>query len=224
MLTLRPGLGVFQEYYETGPLSNLSPSTISWIPSLTTFMMFLGGPFVGHLFDSYGPRPLLLVGSIFHVFGLMMTSLSTKYYQYILAQGICSPLGASMIFYPAMSSVPTWFLKKRAFAFGIMAAGSSLGGVIFPIMVQRLIPEVGFGWTIRIVAFMILALLIVANLTVTSRINHTPKPFILMNFVKPLTEPTFALVTAGSFLFFYGLFLPFTYIILQAQELSLIHI
>ena len=75
-----------------------------------------------------------------------MASLASEYYQFILAQGICSPIGASMIFYPAMSTIPTWFFRKRGAAFGIVAAGSSLGGVIFPIMVQRLIVEVGFGW------------------------------------------------------------------------------
>lgn len=37
-----------------------------------------------------------------------------------------------MIFYPAMNSVGTWFFKRRAFAFGVMAAGSSLGGVHIP--------------------------------------------------------------------------------------------
>ena len=67
-------------------------------------------------------------------------------YQFILAQGICSPLGTSMIFYPAMSTITTWFFQKRGFAFGIIASGSSLGGVILPILVQRLNDEVGFGW------------------------------------------------------------------------------
>jgi MFS family permease len=95
-------------------------------------MMFFGGPFFGKIFDSYGPRWILLGGSFFHVFGLMMTSLSTQYYQFILAQGIVSALGASAIFYASMSSVGTWFFKKRATAFGIMASGSSLGGVVLP--------------------------------------------------------------------------------------------
>ena len=39
---VRSGIGVFQDYYQTGPLSNFSPSTVAWIPSLQTFMMFLG--------------------------------------------------------------------------------------------------------------------------------------------------------------------------------------
>lgn len=58
------------------------------------------GPFVGKLFDNYGPRYLLLAGTVLHVFGLMMASVSKEYYQFILSQGVCSPIGASMLFFP----------------------------------------------------------------------------------------------------------------------------
>lgn len=120
-----------------------------------------------------------------------------------------------------MSTVSTWFFHKRAFAFGCMAAGSSLGGVIFPIMVAHLIPEVGFAWTMRICAFLILGLMIVANLTVRSRIPPFPKPVNLMEFITPLRELPFVLTTLGSFLFFFGMFLPINYIILQAGSLGM---
>ncbi|MCJ1435451.1 hypothetical protein MMC27_004824 [Xylographa pallens] len=214
-------IGVFQDYYQTTLLRQYSPSTVSWIVSLETFMMFLGGPIMGKLYDNYGPRYLLLVGTFLHVFGLMMTSISTEYYQFILAQGICSPIGASAIFYPALSAVATWFFHRRALAFGIMASGSSLGGVIFPILVQNLIPKIGFPWTMRVSAFLILALLIIANLTVKSRLPPSPKPFSLMAFVKPLSEPTFALLTLGSFFIFFGIFIPFTFIQLSGQALGM---
>jgi predicted MFS family arabinose efflux permease len=59
----------------------------------------LQGPIIGKCYDSFGPRYILLVGSFFHVFGLMMTSISSRYYQFLLAQGICSAIGASAIFY-----------------------------------------------------------------------------------------------------------------------------
>lgn len=180
-------------------------------------MMFAGGPFAGKWFDNHGPRALLLVGSFLHVFGLMMTSLSTKYYQFFLAQGVCSALGASFIFYPAMSSTGTWFFKKRATAFGLIASGSSLGGVIFPIMVTKSIPRIGFAWSMRVAAFTILGLLIIANLTVTSRLKPRPRPFVFMEFVTPLRERPFLLTCLASFMFFFGTFLPFNYIILQAQ-------
>jgi MFS family permease len=150
------------------------------------------------------------------VFGLMMTSLSSKYYQFVLAQGIVSSAGASAIFYPAVSALVTWFLKRRSFALGIVASGSSLGGVIFPIMIQKLIPQIGFPWTMRAAAFMILGLLIFANLTVKARIPPSPKPLILMEFITPFTEIPFVFTSLGSFFVFFGLFIPFNYIILQA--------
>jgi predicted small integral membrane protein len=81
-----------------------------------------------------------------------------------------------------------------------------LGGVIFPIMVVHLIPEIGFGWTMRTCAFLILALLLFANLTVTSRIRPTRRPFSVMAFIRPLKEPSFALLTSAIFLFYWGMF------------------
>ncbi|CAL8577887.1 hypothetical protein XPA_003699 [Xanthoria parietina] len=131
---------------------------------------------------------------------------------------VCSPIGASLIFYPAMSSTGTWFFKRRALAFGIMAAGSSLGGVILPIMVDRIIARAGFPWAMRGAAFLLLALLIYANLTVRSRLPPSPKPWSLMEFVLPFRELTFSLVVFASFLFFAGMFLPFTFVILSAQH------
>ncbi len=122
-----------------------------------------------------------------------------------------------MIFYPAMNSVGTWFHKNRALAFGVMASGSSLGGVIFPIMIKRLVAEVGFAWAMRTAAFLVLALLIYANLTVKSRLPPNPKPWSLKEFADPFRELPYTLVVMAAFLFFFGMFLPFTYIILEAK-------
>lgn len=218
MLIITKGIGVFQTYYESHQLSNMSPSTVAWITSLETFMMFFAGPVFGSLFDNYGPRAILLGGSLLHVFGLMMTSLSSEYYQFILAQGICSPLGASAIFNASVNCVSTWFGKRRAFALGVMASGSSLGGVIFPIMVTKLIPEVQFPWAMRICAFLILGMLIISNLTLKSRLPPQKKPFQVMNFIRPLKDIKFVMTVAAAFFFFWGMFLPFTFIITQAER------
>jgi MFS family permease len=55
---------------------------------------------VGILYDHFGHRSPLLIGTILHVFGIMMASLGTEYYQILLAQGFCSGLGVSGIFQP----------------------------------------------------------------------------------------------------------------------------
>lgn len=62
----------------------------------------LQGPLVGAIYDHHGPRWLLIIGSFLHVFGIMMVSLGTEYYQIILAQGLCSAIGVSAIFQPCM--------------------------------------------------------------------------------------------------------------------------
>ena len=85
-------------------------------------------------------------------------------------------------------------------------------------MVQKLIPEVGFGWAMRISAFIILALLAYANVTVKSRLSPMKKPWGIMEFLTPFKEPPFSLTVLASFLFMFGMFIPFTFVILAAQH------
>lgn len=117
----------------------------------------------------------------------------------------------------AMAAVGTWFKKRRALAFGIMVSGSSLGGVILPIMVQRLIREIGFGWAMRTTAFFLLGLLVFGNFAVKSRLPPTKAPWKLANFVKPFTEVPFSLLVVGAFFVYLGGFLPFNFIIVQGE-------
>lgn len=173
---------------------------------------------MGRLFDNYGPRWLLLGGTVLHPFGLFMVSLCTRYYQFILAQSICSAAGASLLFFTGATAVSTWFVRHRALALGLTVAGSSLGGVVFPVMVHRLVPQIGFPWTVRSCAFLILALCVFANFTVTSRLRHSPKTFRLSDYWRPLREGPFATFTFAYFLFYLGFFVPYNFIILEAER------
>jgi hypothetical protein len=102
-------------------------------------------------------------------------------------------------------------------------------------MIINLLPKIGFGWTIRCCAFLILALLIFASFTLTSRLEPTKRPIELMAFIRPLKEPAFALWTASVFFFYCmrgfrffrlclvsltrctgGMFVPFTFIVAHA--------
>ncbi|KAI1480148.1 MFS general substrate transporter [Daldinia eschscholtzii] len=213
-------IGVFEEYYtsQSSPMSNYSEGVISWITSLQAWGLPFGGIIFGRVFDCYGPRWLLLLGSIGYVFGFMMVSVSHSYYQFLLSQGIVAAFSSSAVFNACTSSIVTWFFAKRAYAFGVMVSGSSLGGVIMPIMMSRLIPRIGFPWTVRAVAFMILGLLSITTVTVRSRLPTQPKPFTFKNYIRGFREPAYAWTCIASFVFYLGLFLPFNYIILQAKD------
>jgi hypothetical protein len=82
---------------------------------------------------------------------------------------------------------------------------------------QMIAQGVSFGWALRSIAFMFLGLLIIACLTCHSRLQHTPKPFNPLEFVRPLREPRFLLMVLGAFFCFWGIFLPLNYIILYAE-------
>lgn len=121
-----------------------------------------------------------------------------------------------MCYLIALSVVPGWFDKKRGLAFGITASGSSIGGVIFPIMVQRLIDQVGYGWAMRISAFMILGLLSIANLTIKSRLPPRPKSMTKEELIQPFRELVNLLVVTGFMLLTFGIFIPIDYIVAEA--------
>ncbi|KAL6713045.1 hypothetical protein ACLMJK_009441 [Lecanora helva] len=211
-------IGLFQAQYEGNQLKEYTSSQVSWITSAEFFFMLVFSTVAGKLFDSYGPTVPLLIGSFMHVFGLMMASLSSEYYQFFLSQSVCSGIGTSLIFTPSMTTPQTFFKKKRGIAGGLTVAGSSLGGVIFPLMVQHLIPDVGFPWTMRTCAFLIFTLLVFANLTVSSNFPHKPRPISIMDYIGPLGEPNFAILAVASFFMYWGLFVPFDEIVIAAHH------
>lgn len=119
--------GVYQTYYQLDMLSSESSSNIAWIGSFQGFLLFLGSAVTGPFFDMGYLRTLLSLGSFFSVFGMMMTSLCSKYWQAFLAQGLTVGIGFGMLFLPSVAIVSQYFSTRRAFAFGIAASGSSLG-------------------------------------------------------------------------------------------------
>jgi hypothetical protein len=120
--------GVYQTYYESGALFQSSSSDISWIGSVQAFCLLVVGFVTGPLFDKGYLRVLLLVGSFGIVFGHMMLSLCTTYWQALLAQGFVIGLGAGCLFVPGVAILPTYFKSKLGLVIGLAASGSSMGG------------------------------------------------------------------------------------------------
>lgn len=163
--------GVFQEYLGSsgGPLADYNDSTIAWIVGVQYFLIFGCGSFAGRLFDLGYWRPLFTFGAVVLVVSQMLLSLCTEYYQIFLAQGVGLGLGFGATFNIAVSCPAHHFNRRRGLAMGIVATGSSVGGTIFPIMIGRLIPQIGYGWTMRAVGFMALAMCTIASFCLSTR-------------------------------------------------------
>lgn len=160
-----------------------------------------------------------------------MTSLCTEYYQFFLAQAIL--LGVSMSFttWPPVAVVSRHMPHRRGLALGLVISGSSLGGLIWPIVLQQLLyhTSLGFGWTMRVVGFIMLPMLAVACLVVV----EAPRPKMDpadsesgqeqgSQEQKPETKkkadlsivkkPAFLLLCLGLAIGYLGLFAPFFYV------------
>lgn len=140
----------------------------------------------------------------------MMLSLSTTYYQVLLSQAVCIGLGTGCMFIPGVAVLSTYFSTRIATAVGIAAAGSSIGGIIYPIVFHNLQQSIGFPWATRVIGFVMLATLLVANAVLRVRVLPDGRRKILD--LTAWKELPFVFFVAGSFIGFLGLYTPFFYI------------
>jgi MFS family permease len=88
------------------------------------------GTLAGWILDSGYLHVLLVAGTLLEVLGMFMTSLSSKYWQVLLAQGICVGLGSGLLGLTSVAVIPLYFSSKKMLATGIAATGSSIGGFL----------------------------------------------------------------------------------------------
>ncbi|GAA5981891.1 hypothetical protein JCM11641_001933 [Rhodosporidiobolus odoratus] len=212
--------GVFQTYYGSHQLSQLSHSSISWIGSLQLCLVLACAVISGKVFDAGGIKYLLFTSLCIYTAGLFGLSEASKYYQILLGQGLACGLAAGIAFVPAASSVSHWFKKRRATALGILATGSSFGGMIYPAMLNQLFDKVGYGWAVRAAAFITIGLVGIALVLVNSRLPPRPLPKATQIFdMSPLKERSFLLFVLGETIIMLGLYMPYFYI----QDYALAH-
>ncbi|KAJ5035093.1 uncharacterized protein L3040_008354 [Drepanopeziza brunnea f. sp. 'multigermtubi'] len=190
--------GAYQNYYENALLRDETPSRISWIGSIQGFLLILvGGLFTGPIFDTGHLRGLGICTSI-------DSALEAK-----------NSLFGNTHFGPG-EFFPQYFTERRALAAGLAAAGSSLGGVIHPIVFHELQPRIGFRWATRVIAFIMLATLTIPLAVMRAKVfPSTRRP--LFDF-QVLRNIPYILFTIGEFFGFMGLYVPFYYITTYSTE------
>ena len=208
--------GDFQTYYETSLLRTESASDISWIGSLQACLLLVVGALTGPIYDAGYIRPLLYVGTILNVTGLMMTSICTNFWQLALAQGAMIGIGDGCLFLTSVAIVPQYFSTRKATATGVASMGSGIGGVIFPVIFRQLQPSIGFGWTTRVIAFVVLATSTIYLVGMKPRVlPRTKRRLVNINALKELP---FLFFNLGTFFGFMGIYVAYFYVQLYAIE------
>lgn len=112
--------------------------------SLTSILI---SPLAGSLMDKRSARLMFSIGAAFLGTALVLISLSRNVWEFVLVFGLLmsvsstllGPLGANTL-------VARWFSRRRGRALGLAAVGTSLGGLLVPLMLQVLIEA--HGWRI----------------------------------------------------------------------------
>ena len=116
-------------------------------------------------------------------------------------------------FYPTISAISHWFDHKRGLALGIVVGGSSIGGICWPFMLERLFDAIGFAWTVRTAGFMCLALLTLSCFLVVPRLPPRKSAEVKFSDVKEIfADWRYTLLTVAMFFVFWGMFIPFYYL------------
>lgn len=203
--------GVFQDYYSRFFLTNYTPSQIGWIGSVQLFLQFFLGIPAGLLFDEGYFYPMVVIASVLYNFSYVWTTriiarhwpLARFYmlslakpqqlYQVFLAHGVGVGLALGFLFLPALALMAHHFQRRRTLAMGIVMSGSSVGGVVFPIMLKyvsflsciiwltyprcfsQLIKSHGFPYATRAAAYLCTGMMILAISLMRTRLPPRSK-------------------------------------------------
>jgi MFS family permease len=208
-------LSSLHAWISTHQLASYSSSSVGWIFSTFPFFLYFAGVQIGPIFDVYGPRVLVIAGSIGLVTSLMCLSVSTEYYQFMLSFGVLGGLSTCCLFTSAVSAIGHWFHRRRGFAMGIACTAGGTGGLAYSLIMLFLAPRIGFGWSIRIIGFICAGLCTIACLFVKSRLPPNKAKGAKID-IKALRDPPYAIITLAVFLVEFAVFIPYTFLVDQA--------
>ncbi len=167
-------LATFQAYLITTQSVRLSSGAVGGtIFGYASFSLLLG-LYAGPLFDKYGPRWLLLAGTLCLLASLLITSISTEYASLLSALAILSSMTTPLLSIPSLAAIGHFFNRNRGLATGVATTASSASGVVFPFLLQALYERVGWAWAMRALALISLTLAVAANFLIRARPAPSP--------------------------------------------------
>ncbi|KAH8774534.1 major facilitator superfamily transporter [Diaporthe sp. PMI_573] len=205
---LPASFGVYQLYYTEQ--RGLSSPQASWIGSSQVFLTLALGTLSGRLADAGYSRHAVLAGCLVIVSGTLLTSFCTRYWQFLIVQGIYIGFGLGMAYMPSIAVIGCYFKRRRSLALALSTTGGGFGSLIFPSVLQYLIPKIGFPWAVRCSALVALVLALIANLLLKPRVLPAkPGPMVDLAAFRELSYLFF---TIGTCLYFMALYFSFFYI------------
>ncbi|KAI0047197.1 MFS general substrate transporter [Auriscalpium vulgare] len=205
--------GIYQDLFTREHAA--SAMRVSWIGSTQLFLIIATGGPAGKLYDMGHFRFVVGAGSVLFTTALFMVSLADprKYYQIFLSQGIAMGIGGGMVYIPSLA-VQAEHWPRRTLVMGIVSSGVPVGGTFFPIMLNQLLRHgVSYEKSVRASAFVVLAMLFVANILMSSsRRRSTTKNQEATKMKELFTDVPYMGIIIGGLLMDLGIFFPYFYL------------
>ncbi|CAG7918898.1 unnamed protein product [Penicillium olsonii] len=147
--------GVFLAYYlshETFP--GASRLEYAFVGSLSLTTMFIISPIATMATLKYGIRKTMFAGVIFETASFICASFASQIWHLFITQGIMFGLGMGLLFIPVASVVPQWFTSKRSLASGVSLSGAGLGGLVYSLVAEAMIRNIGLSWAFRVIGIL----------------------------------------------------------------------
>lgn len=122
--------------------------------TLGTFFGLLISPLMGIIIDRYSVRYLMTLGCLVMATGLYAISTAQTIGQFNILVGVTMSLSMGSVSSMSGSAVVSrWFTVSRGKALGIAAMGTSLGGVIIPVLLSWWVELYGWRGALQNLAF-----------------------------------------------------------------------
>ena len=129
----------------------------------------------------------------------------------MLTFGVLCGASTSLIFSPSVAAIGHWFKERRGLAVGVGTTGGALGGIFWPLVMQYLIPQIGWAWTMRTLGFIYALLLSIGSFLCRTRLQPDHGASAKPDFTI-LSNIPYAFTVLGIYLLEWALFVPITYI------------
>ncbi|XP_062606548.1 monocarboxylate transporter 13-like [Saccostrea cucullata] len=155
------------------------------------------GPFASFLMRKMSYRKVCLLGAIMSSVGLSVLPFTPNIPYLIVFFGVITGIGFCLLYLPTHTLSVLWFDKNKGLVTGIVTSGSSLGGVVFPHLIEFLIEVFGWRGSFYILAAVNLQTVLLSGLMRESPIQRSWKKFKTKNIAddNDFTESTIYTIT-----------------------------
>jgi len=130
-------------------------------------------------------------------------------------------IGLGLTFVPTASVIVHFFARRRGFASGVVLSGGAAGSTAFPLIINHLLPRIGFADSVRAGGYLVLGTVVAGNALMRPKFPVTKRVEAFgVNMKSFATDIPYVFTVLGAVIAAVGFFFPLIYIQLFATQHS----